>query len=149
MYIDTYQEYVGYYYEFAGRKYIGKEFSINAPELIEISSSKINPLLNNPSTFTYGLLSKVNPRNISSINFNSIPSDVDSSLDWFDDSDESYYTYFTKKVISSIIKQIDKKTSDQLKGNPLYQTTVLDPELSNLDQAEAELPGIRAFIKRP
>jgi hypothetical protein len=141
MYIDTYKEYQGYYYEYGNKKFVGKEFNINAPELIEINSDKINPLLNSPSTFVYGISSNIDFKNIFSSKFLTLPSSLQKNT-----SDELYYRYFVKKINSSIIKEVDEKTYITLRKNPLYQTTVVNSKLTNLEKAERELPGIKDFI---
>jgi hypothetical protein len=58
MTIDTYKEYQGYYYELNDKIFAGKEFDVFAPELIRLSSNKINPLLTRLSTYAYAALSQ-------------------------------------------------------------------------------------------
>jgi hypothetical protein len=145
MYIDTYKEYIGYYYEFAGRKYVGREFSVNAPELIEISSPKISPLINNPSTFVYGVLSGINlPQNeVASIPYSdNLP---DARVGGVPPSTQ----FFCKKVNDNIIKEINEKTYKSLQNNPLYITTFTgfyNNQNQNIDIADNQLPGLYSFI---
>jgi len=145
MYVDTYKEYIGYYYEFAGRKYVGKEFSINAPELIEISSSKINPLLNNPSTFTYGTLSEINlPQNIIS----SIPYS-DSLPDARTGGAPPPTQFYCKKANDNTIKEINEQTYKSLQDNPLYITTFIGNykgKNQNANTANEQLSGLESFL---
>ena len=145
MYIDTYREYVGYYYEFAGRKYVGREFSVNAPELIEISSPKISPLINNPSTFVYGVLSGIN-----------LPQNDIASIPYSDNLPDARVggtplstQFFCKKVNDNIIKETNEKTYKSLQNNPLYITTFIgfyNNQNQNLIIANEQLPGLESFI---
>ncbi len=150
MYVDTYKEYIGYYYEFAGKKYVGKEFNVNAPELIEISSSKISPLINNPSTFVYGILSGINlPQNIVS----SLPYNDSDEVPPKENPNEPYTlpSFYCRKINEKDIKikEIDEKTYKSLQQNPLYQTTYIglyNNKTQFLEDAEKQLPGLTLFL---
>jgi len=70
---STYKEYQGYYYELNNKFFIGREFNPNAPLLLKLGSSEINPLKLNPVTLTYANLTKIKIYNnkIPSIPFSS------------------------------------------------------------------------------
>lgn len=149
MYADTYKEYQGYYYEFGNKKYVGKEFSVSAPELIKINSDKISPLLNNPSTFVYGVISNVDlPRsNIFSIPFNS----DDENVPREDINGNPLPSFYCRKINEKDIKikEIDEKTFKSLQQNPIYQTTYVgyyNNKTQSLEDAEKQLPGLKLFL---
>jgi len=144
MYLSSYKEYQGYYYEINNKFYAGKTFNENASELIKIlSPGKINILLTQPSTYVFGKLS-----NIKIINtpFSSIVNKVDLS---------ARTRYFAKKLNNNpiLIREVDKNNFYALLNDPIYQTISLDfPEggyfgtPSDLDEAEKQMPGIKTFI---
>jgi hypothetical protein len=144
MYLSSYKEYQGYYYEINNKFYVGKTFNENAPELIKTSSSdKINILLTQPSTYVFGKLS-----NIKIINtpFSSIVNKVDLN---------ARTRYFAKKLNNNpiLIREVNKNNFYALLNDPIYQTISLDfPEggyfgtSSDLDEAEKQMPGIKTFI---
>ena len=143
MFLTTYKKYQGYYYELNGKIFAGKEFDVFAPELIKLTSSNVNPLLINSATYIYGILSK-NFKTISnSSKVNSIVKDNDPNLD---SSGEE--TYYAKKIneIPYSIKQINKATYDNLQSDLFYKTTILNADQSNLEQAEKQIPGLKAFL---
>lgn len=156
VYVETYQDYEGYYYEFNGKKYAGREFSINALEIIEKSSDKISSLLktNNPLLSIYGMISGINLNNIDIIQIptkeNEFPfnpvlfEDYDSPLN---SSENNPPAFFCKKINEkeSKIKVIDKNTYKSLQQNPLYQTTFIgfyNNKTQLLEDAEKQLPGL-------
>lgn len=145
MYADTYQEYQGYYYIYGNKKFVGKEFSVNAPELIEINSDKVNSLLNSPSTFVYGILSGINlPQNkIPSIPFSdNLP---DARVGGAPPSTQ----FFCKKVNNNIIKEIDENTYESLQNNSLYITTFAglhNNKTQSINMADKQLPGLESFL---
>ena len=55
--------------------------------------------------------------------------------------------YFMRQVnIQPVtIKEISKPVYDSLQGNPLYQTTFVSKD-QNIDQADKQLPGLKAFL---
>jgi hypothetical protein len=134
--------YKGYYYEINGKFFNGRDFDINASELIKITSNGINPLLKNLTTFLYGTLSS-NNQNIQSSKINSLANDINPNLD---QSGEK--TYYSRKIneIPYSIKQIDKITYDNIKSNPLYKTVELNKNYSNLEQSEQIIPGLKKFL---
>jgi len=64
MYISSYKEYKGYYYEIRNKFFTGKTYSSNSKELVKIELKNINTLLTQASTYTYGLLSKTKINNV-------------------------------------------------------------------------------------
>lgn len=136
MFNDTYREYIGYYYELNGKLFAGKEFNVNAPELIKINSSGVNNLLTNPFTYIYGKISGVKLNNIKP-----------QSYTYQYDSTKRYFSYYITK---NLIKEINKENFDLLLSNPLYKTISLtyqkgfSPE--ELDKAELIIPGIKTFV---
>jgi hypothetical protein len=145
MFNQTYREYIGYYYELNSKLFAGKEFNTNAPELIRIDSNKVNKLLTNPSTYVYGKISGVK---IPNTKITSISSQITG------DTPEEIIEYYVKKINSYIIKQVDEKTYINTKKDPLYLTLQikaypLTDEVyvpKDLEQAEKEFPGIKAFL---
>jgi hypothetical protein len=142
MYVTSYKEYQGYYYKINNKFFVGKTFKTDSPELIKIETSKTNILLTQAATYTYGLVSKKTSQQLSSPKFIPI---VKSDLDVDTEGNETYYA---KKVNvnPTMIKQIDKKTFDTLKQDPFYQIVSLKPDYSDLDQAEKQIPGLKAFL---
>lgn len=139
---DNYNDYQGHYYEFNGKTYTGKTYSLNSIEIIKKNSDQVNALLNNPSTFTYGAISGQNIQqvNIVSIYFESTLEDIDKGY---------AMRYFVKKVNESPIKETNKATYNQIKNNPLYQSVEIKYYLSkmnDLSQYEQKIPGLVDFI---
>jgi hypothetical protein len=143
MFVETYKEYQGYYYELNGKLFAGKEFDAYAPELIKLSSNKVNPLLTRLSTYVYGALSKNTNISLSTV-FNSLSVDNNPFID--QSGEETYYTRKINETPYSI-KQISKDTYDSIQRNPIYQTVILKPDYSNIDQAEQQIPGLKAFLE--
>lgn len=140
---DTYASYQGYYYEFNGKTYIGKEYSISSIELLKAGTKQINPLLNNSSTFTYGAISG---QNIQSVNIVSIPFVANS-----EDLSKGYkMRYFVKKANENLIKETNQSTYNQVKNNTLYQSLEIKYDLrmmgSDISVYENQMPGISTFI---
>ena len=146
--LSTHKEYQGYFYGLNNKFFAGKEFNINAPELIKMDSDKVNSLLMNPETSTYGELSKIKLDNTEVQHYNS-QIEVERN--------EIVTQYFTRNITQNnpvIIKQIDSETFNKLKTNPLYQTTSIDCYTGtdefylkeDLDKAEKELPYITLFL---
>jgi len=145
MYVSTYKEYIGYYYIINNKYFTGKTYNSNSSslELISIKNNKnTNLLLTQASTYIYGLLSKKTLKEISTPKFNSIPKS-DSDTD-----QEGIETYYTKQLNINpiLIKQIDYNTFQSLKSNILYETVSINPDYSNLDEAEKKMPGIKTFL---
>jgi hypothetical protein len=142
MYLFSYKEYQGYYYEINNKFYVGKTYNSNSKELVKIELKNINTLLTQASTYVYGLVSGIKSSQLSSPKFNSFPK---TDLDTDTEGDETYYT---KKlnVNPTIIKQINKETFDKLKQDPFYQVISLKPDRSNLDQADKQMPGLKSFL---
>jgi hypothetical protein len=140
---STYREYQGYYYELNGKLFAGKEFNINAPILVKINLSNINPLRTNPSTLVYGI--------ISGIKLNTIPPpSIISKSNIFTEK-----RYFYKKINSNpiLIKEINEDTFNSMQSNPLYQTISVGipkggffANQSSLEVYDKIMPGIKLFI---
>ena len=139
----NYKYYQGYYYELNGKTFAGKEFNVDAPELIKADSKEINPLLTNAKTLIYGSLSKIK------LNITPPSSIINKS------NINSGVRYFFKKLNTNpiLIREITKETFNQYKDNSLYQTISIDfpeggffGEQQSLDDAEKIMPGIKTFI---
>lgn len=146
VYLATYKEYIGYYYVINGKYFTGKTYNSDSSslELAPIKKSEnTNLFLTQAATYIYGLLSKKNSKELSSPKFNSI---IAPELDT--NNKEETETYYVKKLntIPILIKQVDKKTFQSLKPNPLYQVTSLKLDYSNIDEAEKQMPGLKAFL---
>jgi hypothetical protein len=146
--LNTHKEYQGYFYEMNNKFFAGKEFDINAPELIKVTSDKVNPLLLNPKTSTYGKLSGIKLDN----------TDVRYYNDQIESERNDIVTqYFVRNITQTnpiIIKQVDSETFNKLQTNPLYQKTSLDfipgttkgYSKKDIERAEKELPNITLFL---
>jgi len=134
--LSSHTPYQGYYYEISNKFFAGKEFNTKAPEIIRITSSKFNPLLENPNTAAYAKISKVRLDNQSP-----------SSIIYQYDSNARYFSY---QIINKIIKEINKETFDKFKSNPLYLTAMLSYtsgfNSKELDETEKQIPGIKVFV---
>jgi len=150
MFISTHNEYQGHYYKFNGKTFAGKEFDLYAPELIKIpvdnkGSSLFNPLLTNAATYLYGKISNTQINNFT-------PTSIVGKV-----SQEKTIRYFTKKINNNpiLIKEISKEDYMilQKQPNPLLQIINIQfppggyfADQKNLDEAEKQMPGIKAFI---
>lgn len=143
MFKSTQKEYKGYYYELNGNFFAGKEYKSNANELLKININNINPFLSRASTSTYGFLSNIKLNNISSIVINTLSTNNDPNID---QSGED--TYYTRKINETpyAIKQIDQETYTNTLKNPLQKSVILKADYSNIDQAEQQMPGLKAFL---
>jgi len=88
----NYKYYQGYYYELNDKFFIGREFNVDAPEIIKANSKEINAALTDPKTYKYGSLSKIKPNNSKLI---SIPLEFTPSL-----------KYLAKQIASNPIRII-------------------------------------------
>lgn len=133
--------YQGYYYEINNKIYAGKEFTYNAEELIPIAQS--NQLLkNNTSVIKYSLLTGTTSQQLSTPPITNLPSKTTTELARF----------FCKKLnnVPILIKEIDEQTYFSLQKNNLYQTVytgTYNNKTQTLDQAEKQMPGIKAFLQ--
>ncbi len=136
VFLFNYKFYQGYYYEFNDKFFAGKEFDINAPELIRSKGREVNTALTNPKTFIYGSLSKVKPSN-----------KRPASFIYKYESDVRYFTY---NASTNIIREISKITYDEFKDNPYYISVVLNYKGGfndiELNEAEKKIPGIKTFV---
>lgn len=139
--LSTYKEYQGYFYEINNKFFAGKEFSTSALELIKMNSDKVNSLLLNPKTSTYGKLSKIKLSNNKII---SLPVGGNSK-----EGDLEEINFYCKKITTNVIKRIDEETYNLLQNDPLYQTTFVgkyNSQTKLLSQAEEQMPGISDWV---
>lgn len=148
MFLNNYREYKGYYYEFNNDVFAGEKFNENALKLIKINSDKVNSLVTNPSTFTYGKISGIKLNN----------SKPKSYLYQNNDEDLQKGTvirYFLKQLNNSLILEVNKDTFYQFISNSLYQSIQINFIFSpgypngipqNIDQAEQKMSGIKKFL---
>jgi hypothetical protein len=137
-YALSYKYYRGSYYEFNGKYFAGKEFDVNAPELIKADNSNVNTLLTQASTFVYGYISgkQINNNRPNSFIYNN----------------QETNRYFLSKVNINpiLIKEVDKNTFENFKNDSLYKSVVLSYEggfnEKELNEAEKKMPGIKTFV---
>jgi hypothetical protein len=145
MYLATNKEYQGYYYIFNDRYFTGKTYNSNTSslELIFIKEKNTNLFLTQASTYIYGVILGKASKNLSSPKFNSI---IKSDLDT---DQEGVETYYAKKLNTNpiLIKQISKETFQSLKSDPFYQVISINSDYSNLDEADKQMLGIKAFLR--
>jgi len=143
----TYEPYQGYYYELSDKIYAGKEFNINAPELMR--SQEVPALVK--ADKKYASLTRVN---LSTLTAPKVVNKKD--LSQTDTQGKNYYTYYAKKLNSNpiLIKQIDKEQYSKLKNNNVWQVIEIEtipgdgfilPE--DLAEAEKQMPGIQTWIR--
>lgn len=152
MLIKTQNEYKGYYYELNNKTFAGKTFDPNNPEIVKIKSDKFNKLLSKASTYAYGAISGTKIPNTS---FNSLPitnNFTPKNIINEADSDNNMNPKFYCKKINIqpyVIKEVNESDYKSLQQDPLYQTTytgTYQNKTQNIDQAEKQLPGIKAFL---
>jgi len=138
----NYKYYQGYYYELNGKTFSGKEFDINAPELVKADSKEINPLLTSAKTLIYGSLSKIKLNNINVKGV--VPADAHNvNID--------LVTFYCKKINTNpiLIKQISEQTYYVLKNDPLYIVTYIG-NYKGIDQsiydASKQIPELRDWL---
>ena len=145
MFVKTYREYQGYYYELNGKTYAGKEFNPSAYELIKIQSDSVNNLLTNPSTYIYG---KVSGNKITKTKVTSLPSSTTTNL--LDRAGDFFLKFFCQKINqSSIIKEIDEETYISLQKDPLYKTTFIgtyNGKTQSVDEANKQIPNLKDYL---
>jgi hypothetical protein len=144
---DSGKLYTGYYWQFKDKFYVGKTPS-NDNNFVQIK--KITPedikkieIKNNISpSAAFALGNKIINKLSSITTFTSmVPQSTDE------------IRCFSKKINQTpfIIKEIDQDTFNTLKTNPFYQTTQISggsifPGSKELDQAEQQMPGLKAFL---
>jgi hypothetical protein len=143
----SYQVYQGYYYEINGKYFVGKEFTPDAPELQKIISPKSNSLLKIASSFIFGKISGID------INQKDTPTSVIYQPTEEDYSQGYSIRYFYKKINLTpiIIKETNQENYNLLINDPLYQVTSIKWDAlrinnNNIDQAEQQMPGLKAFL---
>lgn len=142
VYASNQKDYQGHYYFLGNKYYVGREFRVNAPELYKKTSPEYNTLLENPALKTYSLISGKTSQTLASPKYIPI-----AKLD-LDTDQEIIETYYAKKIniIPPFIKQIDKKAYLDLQKDPFYQVVSLNSDYSNLEEAEKQMPGLKAFL---
>lgn len=133
----TQAPYKGYYYAINNKYYAGKEYDEKAPEIVKIQQA--NNLLFRGSTALFSILSGVTSQMLKPTKVTSTHPNIESN--------QVTIRYFSQKVNvrPTIIKEISKETYDSLQGDPLYITTFIGPT-QNIDQAEKQMPGLKAFL---
>ena len=143
MFVSTYREYIGYYYELRGKLYAGKEFSANAPEIINMYSDQVNKSLTNPATYIYG---KVSGTQV-------IQTKIESAV--FVPTEEDYQRgfktrYFIKKLNANLIKEVNQATYETSKPDPLYQSLManikLYPTEDELNELNKQMVGLKDYL---
>ena len=145
MFVKTYREYQGYYYEMNNKLFAGQEFNVNAPELMLINSTQTNQLLTNPNTYIYG---KVSGTKISTFK-------PQSHMFQKDNPNIKYVDrYFIQKVNVSptLIKEVNEETYKQSQPDPLYKSVTIhwntiEDNTMAVDKAEVQMPGIKSFLQ--
>jgi len=142
MYISSYKEYKGYYYEIRNKFFTGKTYSSNSKELVKIELKNINTLLTQASTYTYGLLSKTKINNVKVKGV--IPPDAHNvNID--------IINFYCKKINTNpvLIKQISEQTYSSLKNDPLYIITYIGNYKGNsqtANDAYKQIPELRDWL---
>ena len=137
VYKTTQAPYKGPYYALNDSYYVGKEYNDKADEIIKIVQS--NTLLNNSSTALFSAISGITSQVLRAVKTPAIQSNIESN--------SVPIRYFMRQVnVQPVtIKEISKEAYDSVQGNPLYQTTFVSKDQS-IDQAERQLPGVKAFL---
>jgi hypothetical protein len=130
--------YKGYYYILNNSYYVGKEYNEKAPEIIKIQQA--NTMLFRGSTAIFSLLSGITSQMLKPPKITSVQPNTESN------SVPERYFSSQINIEPTIIKEISKDTYDSLQGNSLYQTTFIGPTQS-INQAEKQLPGLKAFLE--
>jgi hypothetical protein len=134
----TQAPYSGYYYILNNLYYAGKEYNEKAPEIVKIQQT--NNMLFRSSTAIFSSLSGITSQMLKSPKITSVQPNTESNL-----VPERYFSSQIN-IKPTIIKEISKDTYDSLQGNSLYQTTFIGPTQS-INQAEKQLPGLKAFLE--
>lgn len=137
VYKETQASYKGYYYILNKRYFVGKEYTSDAPELVKVEQS--NTLLYRPATAIFSAVSGITSKSLKSPKIPSLQPNIESN--------PTPIRYFSQQVNVKpiIIKEISKETYDSLQGNSLFTTTFIGPN-QTIDQAEKQMPGLKAFL---
>lgn len=152
------QEYQGQYYILGNSYYASAKFDPNAAELVKLSTSDSNVLLNQASTFEYGQLNT----NSSLTNLLSIPiiQNIKYQATSNDVTNGYIVRYFCQQlnVIPLLIKEIDETTYNLLLNNSIYLVISLNYYLlthdttdgnfkpEDLANANAKMVGLNTFL---
>lgn len=143
MFVSTQRNYQGPYYEFNDKVYAGKEFNIDAPELVKITPKNLNPFLSQVASIVYGKLTKIKLNNISLQSYIFSPDKVNTN---------NITRYFIANIRNNplIIKEVDEKTFKEFQNDPLFISVSLlyqnSFKESDLKEAEKKMPGITTFV---
>jgi hypothetical protein len=140
IYLDTYENYQGYYYILNNKFFEGKVFRTDSRELIKVSSDKVNKLKLSSALSLFAKLSNIKLPN--------------TKLPSFNHNGQDPIRYFAKKINTSpiLIKEIDKNTFDSTQSDSIYQTISINlpsGDFTNskvLDDADKQMPGLKAFL---
>jgi hypothetical protein len=135
---ETQAPYKGYYYIINDLYYAGKEYSEKASEIIKIQQA--NNMLFNAATAAFSLISGITSQSLQNPKVNSVQPNTESNP-----VPERYFSNQVN-VTPTLIKEISKDTYESLQGNALYRTTFIGPT-QNIDQAEKQIPGLKAFLE--
>jgi hypothetical protein len=145
--VKTYDNYIGYYHSFSGKKYIGATYKPNSIELVpytqkrEVAAynlSKMDPVYMRVNPNIINIIKK-NEFPITRVNFIPVPN--------------SYYRFFIKRIneIDSPILEVDKQTYDNAQTTNFYYVLNIfwnsDNSILNYMVFEKQMPGIDTFLR--
>lgn len=143
VYAQTSSPYQGYYYEFNGKIFAGKEPKANDPEILKVTSDKVNRLFNKGiSTAVYSLVSGVTSQMLTTPPIKSVPTTTDRF---------AYQStrFFYKKYNNNLIKETDEDGYKSLQSQPVYQITFIgtyNGKTQTIIEANQQVPGLEAFL---
>jgi hypothetical protein len=142
---ETYEEYIGYYYEIGDKTFVGKEFNIEAPLLIKVNTIDIN-FRNLLGKVSLEILKRLIGTNVLARNseLNSIPLNTS----------QSKIIFFAKKLNTNPVKIIciSEEEYNNNKGvNKLYSYTAVQCNgefgFSISQQNKIDIPEIEEYLK--
>lgn len=142
MFATTQNEYKGYYYEMSGKTFAGEKFDPNNEEIVKIQSDGFNKLLGKASSYIYGAVSGIK---IPNTKVSSVPN---SNPNILNNETKFYCQKVNQKPL--VIKEINEETYVSLQKDPIYRITYIGKYLNksqNIDVAEKQIPGIKAFLE--
>jgi len=140
---STNAPYKGYYYELNGFYYAGLKYNSSNPELIHVS--KANTLFNNKNTAIYSAITGITSQQLQTPKINTVIQGNTA------DGGSIIVRYFCRKINVEpiIIKEIDSTTYNQIKPNPMYETTFIGNNSGanqTAQQAFSQLKGLERFL---